>query len=323
MDLLITAQGVAAAAEAIAGRGAKPSVRKVRDELGGGSPNDILRLLNLWKDRQRQPQAAQPETPPKPVDVAVPAMPPEICQTMEGLSSLILATINTLVGRERSQAAAAQQAIQAAADCKVELARVEVDQKMAEAKEAEATDLKRQAERLTGTLRQTEATRDALAEDLSAAKAVAADQADSIKALRATLAQANAAASAHAEAASKLEKRVDELEDERRRFQQQAAADRQAADIRDAALHERWEAAEQDRRQQSAEHAQERAAARERELSLHGQIEQAAQRERDTLKMAAVAEAEVAGWRNKAEAQAEEIARLSSLRWSNRTTPKN
>ena len=46
---LVNFEAVAAAAEAISKEGGKPSVRSVIAQLGGGSPNTVLPMLNEWK----------------------------------------------------------------------------------------------------------------------------------------------------------------------------------------------------------------------------------------------------------------------------------
>lgn len=54
---VITQDSVYAAAEALEARGARVSVRTIRDHLGGGSPNLITPLLASW--RAKRPQVAQ------------------------------------------------------------------------------------------------------------------------------------------------------------------------------------------------------------------------------------------------------------------------
>ena len=54
---VITQDSVYAAAEALEARGARVSVRTIRDHLGGGSPNQITPLLASW--RAKRPQVAQ------------------------------------------------------------------------------------------------------------------------------------------------------------------------------------------------------------------------------------------------------------------------
>ena len=54
---VITQDSVYATAEALEARGARVSVRTIRDHLGGGSPNQIAPLLASW--RAKKPQVAQ------------------------------------------------------------------------------------------------------------------------------------------------------------------------------------------------------------------------------------------------------------------------
>lgn len=54
---VITQDSVYAAAEALEARGARVSVRTIRDHLGGGSPNQITPLLASW--RAKKPLVAQ------------------------------------------------------------------------------------------------------------------------------------------------------------------------------------------------------------------------------------------------------------------------
>lgn len=62
----ITQEQVNATADAILGAGKNPTVEKVRAELGTGSPNTIIRMLNVWRsqvgERLRQLNAL-PEVP--------------------------------------------------------------------------------------------------------------------------------------------------------------------------------------------------------------------------------------------------------------------
>jgi Plasmid replication region DNA-binding N-term len=48
---------VDAACEAIAARGERPTVERVRVELGGGSPNALTPLVRAWKEARQQPRA--------------------------------------------------------------------------------------------------------------------------------------------------------------------------------------------------------------------------------------------------------------------------
>lgn len=55
---LVTYENVAAAAQTLLDGGSRPSVSAVRATLGGGSPNDILPLLNQWKQARPVVQGA-------------------------------------------------------------------------------------------------------------------------------------------------------------------------------------------------------------------------------------------------------------------------
>nr|WP_176705087.1 DNA-binding protein [Pseudomonas sp.]QBM91819.1 capsule polysaccharide export protein [Pseudomonas sp.] len=62
---LVTFESVAAAAEAISREGGKPSVRSVIAQLGGGSPNAVLPLLNEWKSGRVAVRSADIELDPR------------------------------------------------------------------------------------------------------------------------------------------------------------------------------------------------------------------------------------------------------------------
>ncbi|OYW96389.1 MAG: capsule polysaccharide export protein [Pseudomonadales bacterium 32-61-5] len=62
---LVNFEAVAAAAESITKNGGKPSVRSVIAELGGGSPNAILPLLNEWKSGRPALRASDLELDPR------------------------------------------------------------------------------------------------------------------------------------------------------------------------------------------------------------------------------------------------------------------
>lgn len=65
MSKLVTFENVARAAEAITAEGRRPSVRSVIDELGGGSPNAVLPLLNEWKSGRPSIHASDIELDPQ------------------------------------------------------------------------------------------------------------------------------------------------------------------------------------------------------------------------------------------------------------------
>lgn len=65
MSKLVTFENVAKAAENITAEGRRPSVRSVIDELGGGSPNAVLPLLNEWKSGRPSIHASDIELDPQ------------------------------------------------------------------------------------------------------------------------------------------------------------------------------------------------------------------------------------------------------------------
>ena len=107
---LVTAESVAAACEAIVTEGERPTVARVTETLGGGSPNKILPLLNAWKDAQRQ--GAQPApAPPSQADAGGDIVTPEMGNAVETIARNLLSTMTGFIERERDRAQAAQQAI--------------------------------------------------------------------------------------------------------------------------------------------------------------------------------------------------------------------
>lgn len=62
---LVTFESVAAAAEAISKDGGRPSVRAVIAQLGGGSPNTVLPMLNEWKAGRVAVRSADIELDPR------------------------------------------------------------------------------------------------------------------------------------------------------------------------------------------------------------------------------------------------------------------
>jgi len=59
----ITFEQVAAAAEALVGEGQQPTIRAMRERLGGGSPNTIHKHLTAWREARPVAAAAAPGLP--------------------------------------------------------------------------------------------------------------------------------------------------------------------------------------------------------------------------------------------------------------------
>jgi hypothetical protein len=146
---LVNAESVAAAAEALESRGESVTGDRVRVELGGGSPNDVYRLVKAWRAaKQQQPSAASaPQAVPESTALVVIDDLPELAEAIRQLQSAVETTLSTtvsgLVARERETAAGAQAAIQSAADRKVESARTDAVLQIADVRAAAASDLER------------------------------------------------------------------------------------------------------------------------------------------------------------------------------------
>ncbi|MEI7606135.1 MAG: DNA-binding protein [Rhodospirillaceae bacterium] len=130
---LVTPETVAQAAEAIAASDQRPTVQRIRDHLGGGSPNAILSYLTTWKDAQRgsrakaeQPQQPKPEPPPSdaPAQLAslhrVARAMDEMTSAIRSVEQAICADLSDIVTAERAAAAAQVQTLTTAAQQRAE-----------------------------------------------------------------------------------------------------------------------------------------------------------------------------------------------------------
>jgi len=76
-----------AACEAIAARGERPTVERVRVELGGGSPNLLTPMVRAWKEAQRQSGSVEAAQAVAPVDPGT--LPAAIQRAIEGVSAAV------------------------------------------------------------------------------------------------------------------------------------------------------------------------------------------------------------------------------------------
>jgi colicin import membrane protein len=83
---MATQTEVDAACEAIAARGERPTVERVRVELGGGSPNALTPMVRAWKEARQQPRAdvQQVGTSADPMP-----LPAAIQRAIDGLSAAV------------------------------------------------------------------------------------------------------------------------------------------------------------------------------------------------------------------------------------------
>ena len=79
-EATINQEQINAAAEAIKGAGQTPTLRGVREKIGGGSMGTISRMLQSWKDTQGRPTAQEVAIPPALARAIIDHMGMEIAQ---------------------------------------------------------------------------------------------------------------------------------------------------------------------------------------------------------------------------------------------------
>lgn len=176
-EVRVTAETVAAAAEALVADGQRPSTRLVRERLGGGSLTTILDHLRAWKSRGTAPSeaageaAAGEEKPalPKSGTLATLDSLPEVGPVMDALSRAVLAAVSRVQADAAKAADARITSLQtahaeelAARDRKAvdDLAAVRQELADANAELAEALPAVEAAEKLDGQLKEAAAARD-------------------------------------------------------------------------------------------------------------------------------------------------------------------
>ena len=83
----ITPEQVTAAADAIKSAGATPTLRAVRERLGGGSMGTINRMLQGWRDSQARPTAPEIAIPPAVARALTDYLSTEIAQAKAPVTS--------------------------------------------------------------------------------------------------------------------------------------------------------------------------------------------------------------------------------------------
>jgi chromosome segregation ATPase len=96
---------VHAACDTIRGRGEIPTLKRIREQIGGASPNRVQPFLVTWREK-RAAQAAQPQEAPELSEngALVPLVPPAVAAALEGLTTAIRTTITLTEDRERAAA---------------------------------------------------------------------------------------------------------------------------------------------------------------------------------------------------------------------------
>jgi colicin import membrane protein len=81
-----TQTDVDTACEAIAARGERPTVERVRVELGGGSPNALTPMVRAWKEARQQPRTDMQQVG---ISADLVPLPVAIQRAIDGLSAAV------------------------------------------------------------------------------------------------------------------------------------------------------------------------------------------------------------------------------------------
>lgn len=170
---------VDAACEAVLARGDRPTVDRVREYLGGGSPNKLTPLVRAWKERRKEGAKTPPplslDTGQKPVETPAAARP-----AVDALSSAVEALRGAVDGLPRAfvqVAAAAAETERRRSDLEIQSIKAASDAQVREVV-AETADERG----LVDLLRQEVDTKDAELADLGARLAAAAAEAQDLRA---------------------------------------------------------------------------------------------------------------------------------------------
>jgi chromosome segregation ATPase len=157
MPLGVPDAEVFAAADAVLARGERPTVERVRAELGRGSPARVGKLLESWWDALARRHAGETRLPDLPAEVAsaFSAVWAEACRTASLAAEAKIAAERAALDTERRELLAAQETAQAAVD----VARSETASARAALATAEAR-VAADEERIREQVQQIEALRD-------------------------------------------------------------------------------------------------------------------------------------------------------------------
>lgn len=130
------------ACDAILARGERPTVDRVRTELGGGSPNRLTPLVRAWTDTRRQ-LALPTQNPAVAVDPS--SLPPTLQRAITVLTVALDAAVAEVATAERRHARSKTEAILATTQQQIEEAqqRAQDERAATEAVRAEAAQLER------------------------------------------------------------------------------------------------------------------------------------------------------------------------------------
>jgi colicin import membrane protein len=127
---MATQTEVDAACEAIAARGERPTVERVRVELGGGSPNALTPMVRAWKEARQQPHADVQQVgihaDPVPLPAAIQRVLDGMSAAVAGLAPAFGMAIAEVAEAERRRSRLEVDAAMARARAEVEEARLAV-----------------------------------------------------------------------------------------------------------------------------------------------------------------------------------------------------
>lgn len=110
----VTEQDVFSAADRLLGRGERPTIERVRLEIGRGSPNTINPLLDSWwSNLSKRHAGAATDSLPAPIRLATEEMYKEVLRQAERMAQQSVATLRQEVETDRLAVARASEQLQA------------------------------------------------------------------------------------------------------------------------------------------------------------------------------------------------------------------
>ncbi|WP_273455867.1 DNA-binding protein [Nevskia ramosa] len=110
----ITDQDVFDAADRLLGRGERPTIERVRQEIGRGSPNTVNPLLDQWwMNLSKRMSGAPIDSLPVPIRLATEALYREVLRQAEQFASESVSALREQVERDREAVSAATEHLQA------------------------------------------------------------------------------------------------------------------------------------------------------------------------------------------------------------------
>jgi len=110
----ITDQDVFDAADRLLGRGERPTIERVRQEIGRGSPNTVNPLLDRWwMNLSKRVSGAPADSLPAPIRLATEALYREVLRQAERMAGESVSALKDQVEQDRAAVSAATEHLQA------------------------------------------------------------------------------------------------------------------------------------------------------------------------------------------------------------------